>query len=167
MASKEKILLGIDPGIGRMGYGVLSVIGSIVKVKVYGCIETDKNFDLPNRLLCVFMELEKIFEEHQPQLVCVEELFFSKNVTSGLQVAHARGLVLFLAARSGIPVREYKPNQIKQALTGYGRAEKKQMREMIRLVLRMDHAPRSDDAADALAVAWCGVGSSSFEGRLK
>ena len=149
----ERIILGIDPGYAIMGWGVIVARGSQVRVVDYGVITTHKDEELGQRLAHINAELEKIITKHQPHDIAIEELFFAKNVTTALQVAHARGIVLMRAVHHSGRIFEYKPAQVKQATTGVGNADKKQMQFMVQRILGLSEIPKPDDAADALAVA--------------
>jgi crossover junction endodeoxyribonuclease RuvC len=155
------IVLGIDPGIGTTGYGVVTEDerGEAMLV-AYGAIETTPGAPMSERLLVLHDEITRILREHRPESVAVEQLFFGRNVTTAISVGQARGVVLLAAAQAGLPVAEYKPAEVKQALSGYGNADKRQMQEMVRLLLHLDHIPRPDDAADAVAVAVCHLHSA-------
>ncbi len=149
-------ILGIDPGIGTTGYGVVGedAHGDVALV-AYGAIETQPGAPMPERLQRLYGEMTAVLERYQPESVAVEQLFFGRNVTTAIMVGQARGVVLLAAAQAGLQVYEYKPAEVKQALSGYGNADKRQMQEMVRMVLHLDHIPRPDDAADAVAVAVC------------
>jgi len=149
------IVLGIDPGTARLGYGVVDREGSALTMLDYGCIETIKDRPLEQRLLLIHEGLTDLVETHRPEAVGVERLFFNKNVQTAFAVGQARGVVLLVAAQHGLPVFEYGPHEVKLAVTGYGRAPKDQVQRMVQLVLSMAELPRPDDAADALAVAVC------------
>jgi len=149
------IVIGIDPGTARTGYGVLESAGNELRLIDYGCLETIPDRPLPERLLLIFDALEGLVEDHHPDLMGVERLFFNRNVQTAFAVGQARGVALLVAARHGLPVFEYGPNEVKMAVTGYGRAPKEQVQRMVQMVLRMPVLPRPDDAADALAVAIC------------
>jgi len=146
-------ILGIDPGYGRTGYGVIDLIGNRMVSVEYGCIETKPNTPMPDRLLDIYLAVKDVIARLQPDCMAIEQLFFSKNVTTGLDVAQARGVVLLAAREAQLSIGEYKPNQVKQSVAGYGSAEKKQMQEMVRMFLGLTKIPKPDDAADALAVA--------------
>ncbi len=154
-----KRILGIDPGYARLGFGILerNAKGSLDYVTC-GVITTVAGVPTPERLREVGEDLQAILDKHQPDLVCIEELFFGKNVTTGLKVAEVRGVIMLLAARAEIPIVELKPNEIKLAITGQGNADKVQMQKMITLLLRLPQVPQPDDAADALAIGWAGEG---------
>jgi crossover junction endodeoxyribonuclease RuvC len=155
------ITLGIDPGTARTGYGLVEGVGDL-RCLDYGVIETKPGRPMPQRLELLFDELSRLIGRYRPDVVAVEELFFARNVTTALAVGQARGIVLLAAARHGVPVVEYKPAEVKQAVVGYGRAEKAQVQEMVRLALGLERAPSPDDAADALAVALCHAQTASF-----
>ncbi|MBQ9018672.1 crossover junction endodeoxyribonuclease RuvC [Candidatus Saccharibacteria bacterium] len=142
-------ILGIDPGIGRCGFGLIDD-GKAID---FGVITTKVDAPIPERLLELYESLVEVFEQTKPDMVSVERLFFAKNITTGIVVAEARGVVLLAAARRGLPVYEYTPNEIKMSLTGYGAATKSQMQEMVREHLGLERKPKPDDAADALAAA--------------
>lgn len=157
------IILGIDPGFGTMGFGVIDkrLNGDCVPVD-YGVITTPKDESFPVRLAMLESGLNKLYEKYKPEEISVEELFFTKNVTTGIQVAEARGVILLSAIKYCGRLFEYTPNQIKQALTGYGKADKVQMMHVVQSILRLKNIPRPDDAADALAVALCHAHTSRF-----
>jgi crossover junction endodeoxyribonuclease RuvC len=149
------IVLGIDPGTARLGYGVVDRQGSALTMLDYGCLETIKDRPLEQRLLLIHDGLTDLIETHHPEAMGVERLFFNKNTQTAMAVGQARGVVLLTAAQHGLPVFEYGPHEVKLAVTGYGRAPKDQVQRMVQLVLAMTELPRPDDAADALAVAVC------------
>jgi crossover junction endodeoxyribonuclease RuvC len=161
------LVLGLDPGIAITGYGLVeeSPSGDLTCI-AYGVVKTPAGQPTPDRLVSIDRDLEVLIERHKPDVVAVEELFFCKNVTTALVVGQARGVAILSAARAGLPVREYKPMEVKQAVTGYGRAPKAQVQEMVRLLLNLDHVPQPDDAADAVAVAVCHVHNVRLEGIL-
>jgi crossover junction endodeoxyribonuclease RuvC len=146
-------IIGIDPGTGILGFGVIDVIKGKPKLVDAGVIRTPVHEDDAVRLLTIYEELTAIVAETKPQEMAVEKLFFSQNVTTAMTVAQARGVVLLVAMQAGIKISDYTPQQIKQALTGYGKAEKKQIQEMVRVILELKEIPKPDDAADALAAA--------------
>ncbi len=148
------LALGIDPGTATTGYGLVRLTpdGSLVAVK-YGVISTPKEATAPARLETLYNDLRDLLSEHKPDTAAVEKLFFSRNVTTALAVGQARGVVMLCLQQAGIEPFEYTPNEIKQAVAGYGGAQKKQVQEMVRALLLLDEIPRPDDAADALAVA--------------
>lgn len=147
------IILGIDPGLAIVGYGVIeSVKGRVIPLD-YGVINTPAGMRTPLRLQRIHKGLLTLFEKYKPDEIAVEELFFSNNKTTGIPVAEARGVILMTAINYTDKLFEYTPNQIKQAITGWGGADKKQMQEVVRQTLRLSSVPKPDDAADALAVA--------------
>lgn len=147
-------ILGIDPGIGICGFGLIESSGfSNSQVLDFGAVTTKVDAPMPERLKELYDSLNEVFEQTKPEMVAVEKLFFAKNITTGIAVAEARGIVLLVAEQNGLPVYEYTPNEIKKALTGYGAANKTQMQEMVRVTLGLSEKPKPDDAADALAAA--------------
>lgn len=148
------IILGIDPGLGRTGWGIVEKNKSQkLKTKGFGCIETQSGLDTPSRLLRIFREINIIVDEYKPDIAAIEKLFFNTNVTTAMSVGEARGVVVLALARMGVPIEEFTPLQVKQAITGYGQATKEQMQKMVKTLLQLDAIPKPDDAADALAVA--------------
>jgi len=148
------ISLGIDPGTASLGYGfVREHQDGTLEALRFGVIRTRAGTAMPERLFNIYQELGRLIAEFEPDRAGVEELFFSRNVTTAMTVAQARGVVLLTLQSAGLPVAEYKPNMVKQAVTGYGGADKSQMQEMVRLLLNLEAVPKPDDAADALAVA--------------
>ena len=150
-------VIGIDPGYGRVGWGVVEGERHGLVSRAWGCIETAKESPIPDRILEVWRVLNRLLDEWSPDTMALETLYFSKNVTTAMQVAEVRGVIRLAAARRSLSVAEYAPNQIKQAVTGSGRADKRQVQEMVRRVLALDELPRPDDAADALACAVCHI----------
>ena len=157
------IILGIDPGYATMGYGVIENLknGNIIPVD-YGVVVTPKDESFPVRLAMLEEGLNKIYAKYKPEEIAVEELFFTKNITTGIPVAHARGVILVSAVKYCGKLYEYTPMQIKQALTGYGKADKVQMMHVVTSLLHLNKIPRPDDAADALAVALCHAHTNRF-----
>lgn len=147
------IVLGIDPGYAIVGFGIVEYLSNNFKVIDYGVITTEPEKPFSDRLLTVHKELDFIIKNHEVDCVCVEELFFNKNTKTAINVAQVRGAILLTAKLINLPVYEYTPMQIKQGVVGYGRAEKKQVQEMVRIILNLKSIPRPDDAADALAAA--------------
>ena len=160
-------IIGIDPGYGRTGFGVIDVIGNRMKPVEYGCIETKPRTPMPDRLLEIYSAVTELIARHQPEAMAVEELFFAKNVTTGLDVAQARGIVLLAGREANLTISEYKPMQVKQSVAGYGKADKKQMQEMVRMFLGLTQIPKPDDAADALAVAITHAHTAPFLNRVE
>lgn len=156
MKNNSKIILGIDPGIADTGYGIIKDNGrGGLDCVDYGSIKTKAGIKLPQRLETLHKELDKIIKKYKPHLVSVEELFFCNNVKTALIVGQARGVVLLTAKLNNLPVKEYTPLQVKQAVSTYGKATKIQVQKMVKLLLNLKEIPRPDDAADALAVAIC------------
>jgi len=153
-------VLGIDPGTAITGYGMVEETGGDLKLLTFGVIRTPAGQPLPTRLQLIYRALIDLAAAWQPETAAVEELFFSSNVRTAMSVGQARGVALLALANSGLGVAEYTPSAIKQAVTGYGNADKEQMQEMVRLLLGLAEPPRPDDAADALAVAICHFHSS-------
>lgn len=146
-------ILGIDPGIGRTGWGATEVINSKLHVISYGCIETEVKGKIEERLHDLHMQLNAIIKDTTPDILAIEELFFNTNAKTALVVGQARGVVLLAAAQGGVQVAIYTPLQVKMALTGYGRAEKGQVGQMVKTLLKLPAIPKPDDTADALAIA--------------
>ncbi|PIT87487.1 MAG: crossover junction endodeoxyribonuclease RuvC [Candidatus Magasanikbacteria bacterium CG10_big_fil_rev_8_21_14_0_10_40_10] len=161
----KEIILGIDPGFGRVGWGVIIQNGSDWQAVNYGCIETFATDSFVDRLVELYEAIKKIIKKYQPTRMAVEDLFFFKNLKTAVKVGQARGAILLAGARNGLEVDEFTPLQVKQALTGYGRAEKGQMQKMVQAVLKLKQPIKSDDAADALAVALC-AGQSLWVKRV-
>lgn len=158
------IILGVDPGTAITGYGVLQSDGDDLKVVDYGAITTPADWLMPRRLQHIYAELTTLIARHQPTDAAVEKLFFSKNVRTALSVGQARGVALLAAAQAHLAIHEYTPLQIKQAVVGYGRADKNQIQQMVKMLLQLDVIPQPDDAADALAIAICHAHSARYEG---
>lgn len=152
MKNKTRIILGIDPGYGRIGFGAIVQSGSHLSCLSYGCVEPKQKI-LAERLSLLFDEMTRIIHKAQPDLVAIEKIFFYKNSTTAIDVAQARGVIMLAAHRANCPIAECTPLQIKGALTGDGRAEKKQVQRMVGLLLGMKRLPSPDDASDALAIA--------------
>lgn len=146
-------ILGIDPGIGRMGWGIVEVQGRAAKAMGFGCVETEPNSDIPGRLYALHDEVSRIIDEYQPEVLAIEDLFFAKNVSTAFSVGQARGVVLLAASQKNLQVAVYTPQQVKLTVTGYGKADKKQVGQMVKLQLRLKEVPKPDDTADALAIA--------------
>lgn len=149
------IVLGIDPGTARTGYGLVRRDGSRLAALDFGCLETVPDRELPERLLLIHQAVSELIAEHSPQVVGVERLFFNRNVQTAFAVGQARGVVLLAAAQASLPVYEYGPHEVKMAVTGYGKAPKDQVQRMVQMILGLSAIPHPDDAADALAVAVC------------
>ena len=155
------IILGIDPGVATIGFGVIKAQRGKNTLIQYGVITTPPGIPLSSRLLQISNDMEELIRTFHPDEMAVEELFFSKNITTGIAVAHGRGVLLCAAERCGIPLFEYTPGQVKMAVTGYGKAEKRQVMDMTKRLLKLAKTPRPDDAADALALALCHARSST------
>ena len=158
------ITIGIDPGTALLGFGVIESNGESALVE-YGVVETVSSEPMPERLKFVHESVSELIERFRPDVLAIEQLFFARNVTTAISVGQARGVVLLAAAQAGVAVVEYTPSQVKQAVVGYGKAEKSQMQEMVRIILDLDHTPEPDDAADALAIALCHVQRAAFAER--
>ena len=153
----SRIILGVDPGIADTGYGVILDDGGKISCLTYGSIKTSPKDDLITRLDSLHKQLTVIIKKYKPALVSVEELFFSKNVKTALIVGHARGVILLTLKQNKVPIFEFKPSQVKQAVTCYGAAKKDQVQKMVKTLLKLDKIPQPDDAADALALAMCAL----------
>lgn len=158
------LVLGLDPGTATTGYGVVKEHedGSVEAID-YGVISTKAKTPMPQRLQQIFEELNKLIERYQPDEIAIEELFFGRNVTTGITVAQARGVMLLVAAQHNIPIASYKPKAAKQAITGYGSADKHQMQMMMMQILNLEEIPRPDDAADGLAMAYTHLNTTRFD----
>ncbi len=153
-------VLGIDPGTATTGYGVVEEAEGGLRALAYGVVTTSPDLPLPHRLQAIYRELRRLVQQWQPDAAAVEELYFNVNVRTAMSVGQARGVALLALADEGLTVAEYGPGEVKQALTGYGGAEKRQMQEMVRMLLGLPAVPHPDDAADALAVAICHLHSA-------
>jgi crossover junction endodeoxyribonuclease RuvC len=158
-------IIGIDPGIGRTGWGIINKEGMKSTAIAYGCIETEVNGQPEQRLQSLFAQLETIIEEYKPETLAIEDLFFQNNAKTAMVVGQARGVVLLLAAQKGLPVTIYTPLQVKVATTGYGKAEKAQVGIMVKTILKLSAVPKPDDTADALAIAITHAFSAKFPSR--
>lgn len=160
----DGITLGIDPGTARLGYGLIR--GALQPQLIdAGVIETWPDELMPDRLVTIYDGVRELIDEFQPSVLAVEQLFFARNVTTAITVGQARGVVILAAAQAKIPIAEYTPSEIKYAIAGYGKADKHQMQEMVRMILHLSRVPQPDDAADALAVAICHVQTVPFAER--
>ena len=148
-------ILGIDPGIATVGFAVLDADRGKQELHCCGVISTPAGLSLSCRLERIYSDLRELIETYSPDAMAVEELFFNTNITTGISVAHGRGVILLAAYQNGVPIFEYTPSQVKQAVVGYGKAEKRQMIDMVTRILRLPHPPKPDDAADAAAIAVC------------
>lgn len=154
-------ILGIDPGVAIVGFGVVDSEGGTQRMVQYGAINTPANTPLAARLVQIERDMTELLEQFKPDEVAIEELFFSKNITTGIAVAHARGVILATVEKAGVPIYEYTPMQVKQAVVGYGLAEKNQVMDMTKRLLKLRAVPKPDDAADALAIAICHARSAT------
>ena len=159
-------ILGIDPGIAIVGFGLIEADRGQTRLLNYGAITTPAGLPLARRLVQIEQDMEELIAQLKPDAIAVEELFFSNNITTGIAVAHGRGIILCTAEKSGVPLYEYTPMQVKQAITGYGKAVKKQIQEMTRIMLHLESVPKPDDTADALgmAIAHCHCSRSRLMG---
>jgi len=154
-------ILGLDPGIATVGFGIVDSEKSRQKLVACGVITTPAHTPLTSRLDQIYTDLEELIRTYAPAVMAIEELFFNTNITTGISVAQGRGVILLCAFRCGLSIYEYTPLQVKQSVVGYGRAEKKQVMEMVRRILNLPAAPKPDDAADAVALALCHARSST------
>ncbi len=161
------IVLGIDPGLATIGYGVVESSGARQRALDYGVLTTSAKMPLPGRLGMIYEKTLELYDRVQPDVVALEELFFNTNITTGIAVAHARGAILTALTQRTQALYEYTPLQVKQSVVGYGRAQKQQVQLMVRSILKLKETPRPDDAADALAVALCYVNSGMLDRTFK
>lgn len=162
------IILGIDPGYAIVGWGVLEYNGVKFKTLAYGAINTSVNAPFSSRLEHIYDSLLTIISKYRPECVAIEKLFFQNNQKTAIDVGQARGVIVLACQKSGLEVNEYTPLQVKQSVVGYGRAEKKQIMEMTRVILNLKQVPKPDDTADALAIAIChGHSAASLYNKLK
>lgn len=157
------IILGIDPGTATTGFGAIQKKSNKLSLVDYGCINTQPTFTMPDRLYKIFLETKKLIKKYHPHILACEELFFFKNLKTAISVSQARGAILVAACASNIPIVGYTPLEIKQALTGFGRATKPQIQKMVKVLLDLDNIPKPDDAADALAIAICHANSKKMK----
>ncbi|MCR2042517.1 crossover junction endodeoxyribonuclease RuvC [Anaerosalibacter massiliensis] len=161
------IILGIDPGIAIVGYGIVECKGNRFKALDYGAITTDANTPSPERIDIIYREMLSIIDKYNPVDLAIEELFFNKNVKTAIKVGQARGVEILAAVHKGLEIYEYTPLQVKQGVVGYGRADKRQVQEMVKMLLNLKKIPKPDDAADALAIALCHGSSLKFKEMFK
>lgn len=154
-------ILGIDPGFATIGFGLIAADRGSVQMLRYGAITTPAGMEFSKRLQLIYDDMTELLELLKPDAVSIEELFFNTNITTGIQVAHGRGVILLACTKYGVPIFEYTPLQVKQAVAGYGRAEKRQVMDMTKRLLHLEKIPRPDDAADGLALALCHARSST------
>lgn len=155
------LILGIDPGYATTGFGLIKAERGSYELLQYGTITTSPELPFPKRLNVLFDDMTQLLTATKPEAVAVEELFWGHNITTGIGVSHGRGVILLAIDRAGVPLFEYTPMQVKQAVVGYGKAEKRQVMDMTRRLLKMDKVPRPDDAADAIAIALCHARSAT------
>jgi len=156
-------ILGLDPGLAILGFGIIDEEGNKLKLVDYGIINSEPDITFPERLKLLYDDLDFLINRYKPDIVAVEELFYNRNATTAIKVAQARGIQVLCCQQHDLPLYEFTPLQVKQTITGYGRADKKQVQLMVKNLLNMDHIPQPDDAADAIAIAIC----LSFAGRFK
>lgn len=156
-------VLGFDPGTATTGYGVVEGKGNRLTHIAHGVISTSPKDHYAERLQQIYEQATDLITLHQPQAIAIEELFFTKNVTTGIPVAQARGVLSLAAVQSGLPIGEFNPREMKLAVAGYGKADKKQVQEMIKMLLNLDKIPKPDDAADALGIAICQIHTGQFK----
>ena len=160
-------ILGIDPGYAIVGYGVIDYVGNHFTVVDYGAITTPAGMDFNRRLELIYDEMNVLFAAQKPEAMAIEKLFYNTNAKTVIDVAQARGVLALAAQKNGVPMYEYTPLQVKQSVVGYGKEKKKQVQEMIKIILKLDKVPKPDDTADALAMAVCHAHSSgSLMGKL-
>jgi len=157
------VVMGVDPGLARTGYGCLRYESDRCSAVAYGCLYTPAGVPVPERLLRLYRGITELLESHRPDVLAVETILFGRNSRTAFKVGQARGVVMLAAAEAGVPVREFNPLTVKHAVAGYGGATKEQVQRMVQLLLSLSEPPRPDDAADALAVAWCCAEASSWE----
>jgi crossover junction endodeoxyribonuclease RuvC len=162
MSTKKYTILGVDPGYGLTGFGVIDVQGSNIDCLDYGVIKTHAGQEFSHRLEDLHNDLKKIIKKYDPDIVAIEDLFFSKNVKTAMKVGHARGVIILTAIQAKKRIIEFTPLQVKQAITSYGKAEKAQVQQMVKVFLNLKQIPKPDDAADALAVAICAANSTKL-----
>ena len=161
------LILGLDPGTATTGYGIVEEKGGKLSLVDYGCIETKAGKELPRRLDEIYEDLNILIKKYNPDEIAIEELFFAANAKTAIAVGHARGVLMLSSEKSGKKIAEYTPLQVKQSITGYGRADKRQVQEMVKTFLKLGEIPKPDDAADALAVAICHIHSRKINNLIK
>lgn len=159
-------IIGLDPGTATTGYGIIDVVDGEPHVVTWGAIRTTPDDVMPRRLQIIYQELSEILDEYEPDAGAIEEVFFGRNITTAISVGQARGVLILALANAGLPVEEYSPPKIKDAVTGYGKADKHQVQLMVRNLLRLEETPRPDDAADGLAVALTHYQHSRFSSLI-
>ncbi|MBD1371734.1 crossover junction endodeoxyribonuclease RuvC [Hazenella sp. IB182357] len=148
-------IMGIDPGIAIVGFGIIDRLGNRLSAVDYGSVQTKAGLNTATRLKQIYDDFTKLFASYQPDVVAIEKLFFNRNVTTAFTVGQARGVMMLAAEEAGVPITEYTPLQVKMGVVGYGQAEKRQVQEMVKVLLRLPAIPKPDDVADALAIAIC------------
>ena len=160
-------MLGFDPGTATTGFGVVEGKGTRLRHIEHGVISTTADLHFAVRLEAIHSQCVRLIESHHPDAVVIEKIFFSQNVTTGISVAQARGVIALAAAQAGLPISEYSPLEVKNAVVGYGKATKRQVQEMVRILLNLEHLPKPDDAADALALAICRLHAGDLQSRAQ
>lgn len=161
------LILGIDPGLAISGYGIINYVGNKFEVIEYGAVLTESCEEFPKRLKIIYDSYISIIDKYKPEAVAIEELFYNKNAKTAMAIAQARGVHLLAAQNKDVPLYEYTPLQIKQGIVGYGRAEKMQIQEMVKIILNLKEIPKPDDVADGLAIAICHAHSLKFSDKFK
>ena len=162
------LVAGVDPGTALTGYGFVSTNGQGKPVvHAYGCIKTPSTDALPQRLVTIYEEFSRLVDEHHPDVIALERVFFNANVKTAMSVGHASGIIMLVAAQRGIELVSYTPLEVKMAVAGYGRAEKRQIQDMVRAILGLQQRPSPDDVADALAIALCHLSTAPFRSRVE
>lgn len=159
-------ILGLDPGIAIVGFGIIDYDGSKLKPVQYGTVQTEANTPQSERLKQIYDSLQQLIDKYKPDAVAIEKLFFNRNVTTAFAVGQARGVMMLAAEQCGLSIGEYTPLQVKQAVVGYGKAEKRQVQEMVRMLLNLSTIPKPDDVADALAIAICHAHSATMQQQV-
>lgn len=159
------VILGIDPGLATTGYGIINLQTANGRLQIvdYGCVRTSAKLFFADRLKIIYSEIEQLVKKYQPDKIAIEKIFFAKNVKTAMQVGEARGVITLAAVQNNLSILEFTPLQVKQALTGYGRASKEQIQKMVKAILNLREIPRPDDAADALAIAITGANTKIYK----
>lgn len=160
------IALGFDPGTATTGYGIVESQGNKLIHVAHGIIATSPDNHFAERLHQIHEEATALIQQYQPDAVAIEEIYFTKNITTGIAVSQARGVLALSAQQAGLPIGEYSPREMKSAVAGYGRADKKQIQEMVKILLNLEAAPKPDDAADALGLAICQIHAGAFKQKM-
>lgn len=161
------IIIGIDPGTALLGYGVISYKGNKFSTLTYGCVKNSSAIPMPEKLHVIYETIKSLINQFSPDVLAMENLFFNQNVTTAMTVSQARGVVSLAAFQEGIDFYEYTPLQVKQAVVGYGKAEKKQIQQMVKVILNLRETPKPDDVADALAIAICHAHSGNIKALIE